>query len=102
MSHRTPRRAHPAITIAVTIAAAVLAPATPTAAQTVPPIRPLGAIISVTHDSLGAIASIRPLRDGRVLVNDLASQRLLLFDSSLAKARLVLDTSSTATRRYSD
>lgn len=50
-----------------------------------PPIRQLGPIIRVSGEALDYISAIRVLSDGRVLANDTWSNRVVLFDSSLAR-----------------
>jgi len=66
----------------------------------IPPVRPLGAILRVTRDSLLSIASIRVLSDGRVLANDTKARRVVLFDSSLAHFTTVIDTTGATSRAY--
>lgn len=66
------------------------------------PIRPLGAIIATSADSLSDASSIRVLGDGRVLVNDPGKRRLLLLDSTLQHTTLVADTTSATVRAYGD
>ncbi len=70
--------------------------------QTPPPIpiRPLGRVDATSKEPLSSIGAIRPLSDGRVLVNDEEGHRLLLLDASLAHTIIVADTSSTAVRAY--
>ena len=57
-----------------------------------PPIRQLGAITQVTRDSMASAASVVQLPGGRILVNDITAERLLIFDSSLSASRVVLDS----------
>jgi hypothetical protein len=64
--------------------------AAPAAAQTLPPIRDLGAPVATTIESFRGVPSIRALSDGRVLVSDAAARRLVAFDSTLGKAQPVL------------
>src|SRR5476649_1533854 len=54
-----------------------------------PPVRQLGARLAITRDTLGSVAGIRAMSDGRVLVNDVLAQRLVLFDSTLRHATVV-------------
>jgi hypothetical protein len=68
-------------------------------AQTVP-VGPLGAVEARSTDSLGAIAGVRELSDGRVLVNDPATRRLLLFDRALAHGAVVVDSARRAATSY--
>jgi hypothetical protein len=64
------------------------------------PIRPLGKVVAVSKDSFATITSIRALRDGRVLVNDAPSRRLILLDAALAAAVIIADTTSGTARAY--
>jgi hypothetical protein len=69
-------------------------------AQSLPPIRQLGPVTAVAKEPLGAVSSVRHLPDGRVLVNDILGRRVVLFDSSLATATLVADTTSATANAY--
>jgi hypothetical protein len=62
------------------------------AAQTLPPIRSLGATVAVSSEALGSVYNVRPLPAGRLLANDVRNLRLLLFDSTLKVVRVVADT----------
>jgi hypothetical protein len=66
------------------------------------PLRPLGAVIATSAESLSDASSIRVLNDGRVLVNDPGRRRLLLFDSTLQHATVVADTTSATAKAYGD
>ncbi|HMG13603.1 MAG TPA: hypothetical protein VK571_10515 [Gemmatimonadaceae bacterium] len=78
----------------------VLTTAPPCLAQSLPPIRQLGPVTAVAKESLGAVTTVRPLSDGRVLVNDIIGRRVMLFDSSLATATIVADTTSATASAY--
>jgi hypothetical protein len=65
-----------------------------------PPIRQLGAISATATEKLGVISSIRPLSDGRVLVNEPSSRRVLLFDAKLDKFTVVADSTSATANAY--
>jgi hypothetical protein len=66
-----------------------------------PPIRQLGAVTATAKEKLGAVVSnIRPLSDGRVLVNDQFSRRVLLFDAKLENYTVVADTTSATANAY--
>jgi hypothetical protein len=69
-------------------------------AQSLPPIRQLGPVTAVAKEPLGAVTSVRHLPDGRVLVNDIVGRRVVLFDSSLATAKIVADTTSATANAY--
>lgn len=56
------------------------------------PIRTLAPSSAVSKDSVGPVVALRELSNGTVMVNDLASRRVLLFDAKLASARSVIDT----------
>jgi hypothetical protein len=55
-------------------------------------IRPLGPIVARAKDSVGATIFVRPLSDGRVIVNDVSLRRLLLFDSTLTNITVIADS----------
>lgn len=57
-----------------------------------PPERPLGQIIA-TSAAMPSLASVRELPDGRVLVNDVQSRRLVLCSEALDRCVAVADTS---------
>jgi hypothetical protein len=75
-------------------------PATMAAQGGMPPVRPLGPIVATTTFPLESPTKIRPLSDGRVLVNDAKAKRVLLFDASLAHATIVADTTGETARAY--
>ena len=66
-----------------------------------PPIRQLGAVTAVTTEKLGNVTSIRPLSDGRVLVNEPSARRVLLFDAKLEDFTVVADSTSATANAYS-
>jgi len=92
--------------MAVTSAAAqdsVRAPSAPpaTTQPTVgPPIRRISTASAVSKEKLGSVTSVRELPDGRVLVNDGASRRLILMDTMLVTERIVLDSLSEKENTY--
>jgi len=59
------------------------------------PTRALGRIEAASTDSLGAQVVVRALSNGRVMVNDVLRRRVLLFEPSLAKYIVVIDSGST-------
>ena len=69
-------------------------------AQSLPPVRQLGPVIGVAKEPLGAVSSVRHLPDGRVLVNDIIGRRVIMFDSSLATATVIADTTSVTANAY--
>lgn len=71
------------------------------------PIRPIGPALAtaaehfdVDNSPLQNTPNVRVLHDGRVLVNDHTTHRILLFDSTLAHATVVADTSAATERAY--
>ena len=74
----------------------------PAFAQSLPPIRPLGAVVRISpSDVFGSISTVRPLPGGRVLVNDLVRRQLLLLDSAFAKEAVIADTTAATANAYS-
>ena len=73
---------------------------TPCLAQSLPPVRQLGPITAVSKDTLRAVSTLRHLPNGRVLVNDILSRRVVMFDSSLSNMTLVADTTSATANAY--
>jgi hypothetical protein len=65
-----------------------------------PPIRQLGAITATAKEKFGPVSTIRPLSDGRVLVNDQFGRRVLLFDAKLENYTVVADTTSATSNAY--
>ena len=81
--------------------AASFAPTTRRAsAQQPPAVHPLGAIVATSADTVASHVSARVLPHGRVLVNDLGNQRLLLFDSTLQQATVLADTTEATSHAY--
>lgn len=69
-------------------------------AQKPPAVRPLGPIVRVSTEPLSSVFMAVPLSDGRVYVNDVVARRVLLFDSTLAKAIAVADSTSATSNAY--
>src|SRR5215831_2834261 len=82
------------------LAAAACAVATPAAAQREPAVRPLGPITRVSTEPMASIITAVPLSDGHVYVNDVVSRRILLFDSTLASAKIVADSTAVTSKAY--
>jgi hypothetical protein len=76
-------------------ASALLLSGVPLAAQQAAkiPIRTLAPSTAISTDSVGPVVAVRALSNGNILVNDLATRRVLWFDASLARSRVVIDTS---------
>src|SRR5437867_232834 len=70
-------------------------------AQQVPNARPLGATVATIAEPFGGVQSLRHLPDGRLLVNDPAKRRVILFDADLAKYTVVADSTSATANAYS-
>jgi hypothetical protein len=79
---------------------AVLSLASTAAAQQMPPIRQIARHERVTSDSLASVDVALPAKDGSVLVHDGKSRRVLLFDSTLARATVVADTTDKTSSAY--
>ncbi len=75
-------------------------PASTTIAQSLPPVRQLGRIVTKSPLTVPGIASIRELSGRSVLVNDTVARRLYLFDSTLRSRVVVLDSTEGARNAY--
>jgi hypothetical protein len=80
--------------------ALLVTPASTTVAQSLPPVRQLGRIVTKSPLTVPSIASTRELSGGRVLINDTVARRLYLFDSALRSRVVVLDSSERAKNAY--
>ena len=68
------------------------------AQQQLPPVRPLGPVLSTSTESLASVTQVRALPGGRVIVHDLTGRRVLLLDSTFKSVTVIADsTSATAT-----
>lgn len=70
------------------------------AQQALPPVRPVGAIQHVSTATFKSISEARALPGGRVLVNDIIDHRVLLFDSTLATADAIADSTARTANAY--
>jgi hypothetical protein len=87
----------------VSITLAMLAmQASPTIAQSLPPVRQLGRIVTKSALTVPEIVGVRELPHGRVLVNDTVARRLYLFDSALTSRMVLLDSAESAASSYGD
>jgi hypothetical protein len=86
------------LSLAIGITAA-LAPGA-LAQQALPPAHPVGPIEHVTSEPMKAVSAVRQVSGGRVLVNDIIEHRVLLFDSTLANAKPVADSTSSTANAY--
>ncbi|MFN2601625.1 MAG: hypothetical protein ABR582_02585 [Gemmatimonadaceae bacterium] len=89
--------------IRFSLAALLLAVAAPclVQAQQRPAIRPIGAVVAKATEPFGGINGVRQLSDGRVLVNDVAKRRVLMFDPSLGTFTVIADSTSATANAYS-
>jgi hypothetical protein len=83
------------------VTACVVCAGTIAQAQKPPAIRQIGRLERVTTDSLASANAAVQLRDGRVLVHDVRSRRVILFDSTLSHPRLIADTTGATANAYS-
>ena len=70
-------------------------------AQQPPAVRPLGPTVASSAAEFGPMVSVRHLRNGSVLVNDLQHRRVLLLDSALARVAVVADSTPATANAYS-
>ncbi len=81
--------------------AALLLLATPSTAQQPPAIRQLGLVLAKSNESFANVVTVRPTSGGKVLVNDAAGRRVLLFDSTLTSFTVVADSTPATANAYS-
>ena len=81
------------------IALAVLA-SVAGAQQVLPPVRPLGPVLSTSAEPLASVSQVRALPGGRVIVHDLTGRRVLLFDSTFKSFTVVADSTSATGNAY--
>jgi len=87
--------------MAVTLLALLASTAFTLSAQTLPPVRPIGALLRVSPtDLLGSVSSVRPLSGGRLLVNDLVRRQVVMLDSNFAVSAIVADTTAATANAY--
>jgi hypothetical protein len=72
-------------------AAAILVRVAPAQQQTIPIVE-LPAASAKTANTLGAVLGVRQSAGGKVLVNDALRRQMLLFDTTLAKFTVVMDS----------
>ncbi|MEP6692134.1 MAG: hypothetical protein ABJD07_13320 [Gemmatimonadaceae bacterium] len=88
-----------ALALCASVAGAQSAPGAPP--STLPPVRALGQIVRASTPQFGSVAAVRALSNGNVVVNDITGRRVVLFDSTLANATLVADSTSATAMAYS-
>jgi hypothetical protein len=74
--------------------------ASPLAAQTLPPVRPLGEPVARSTEPMGTVTTAVALPGGKVLVNDILKRRVLLFDSTFLQVTVVADSTSSTANAY--
>ena len=79
---------------------AALLASTQVQAQTLPPVRPLGATVARSTEPMSAVTTAVPLPGGKVLVNDILKRRVLLLDSTLSQVTVVADSTSSTANAY--
>jgi hypothetical protein len=73
----------------------------PLAAQSLPPVRPIGPVARVSPtDLLGSVSTVRALPNGRLLVNDLVRRQLVMLDSTFAREAIIADTTPATANAY--
>jgi hypothetical protein len=91
----------PNVSVAQVDSARPPAPPQASPAPTVgPPVRRIATASALSKEKIGAVTSVRELPDGRVLLNDGTSRRLLLLDTLLQVERVVLDSMSEKENTY--
>jgi hypothetical protein len=65
-----------------------------------PPVRQIGAVTAVSHDSLSAVTTAVEVAGGRIYVNDIINHRVLLYDSTLGSATVVADSDPASPNAY--
>jgi hypothetical protein len=78
--------------LAIALATTASAQSAPTSIETTIKVRPLGPTIRKSAITFGGVQHVRQLSDGRVLVNDPSRHQVLLLDSTLANAIVVIDS----------
>lgn len=74
--------------------------AAPAFAQTLPPVRPIGATVARSTEPMGSVSTAIALPGGKVLVNDILKRRVLLLDSTFTQVTVVADSTSSTANAY--
>ncbi|MDP9201002.1 MAG: hypothetical protein M3P26_03580 [Gemmatimonadota bacterium] len=90
------------VSITLATLAMLATQASPTIAQSLPPVRQLRPLVTKSALTVPGIAGVRELPHGRVLVNDTVTRRLYLFDSPLTSRMVVLDSTEGSKSSYGD
>ena len=93
-------RAFVTLGLAAEVAGAQSTPPPERTGLQLPPIRPLGAVTATAKETFTIVTNMRPLTDGRVLVNDPAGRRVLLYDAGLQNYTVVADSTSATANAY--
>ena len=75
--------------------------ATVAGAQQPPAVRPLGTVAAASKAEFGPMLSVRHLKNGGVLVNDVQNRRVVMLDSTLSQATVVADSTPATATAYS-
>ena len=70
------------------------------AQQALPPVRPLGPVLSTSTEALASVSQVRALAGGRVIVHDLTGRRVLLLDSTFKNVTVIADTTPATGNAY--
>ena len=84
----------------IAAAAAIACCAAALRAQQPPPVRQIGPILAVSHDTLASVSAAVHVAGGRVYVNDITAHRVLLYDSTLGSGRVIVDSGGSAADAY--
>lgn len=84
------------------VALAAIALAVPAGAQGSIPVRAVAPPSAATTEPFRALLGVRELPDGRVLIDDAGTLRLMLFDATLKTFTIVSDTSASAKNNFGD
>ncbi len=89
------------LSFALTLGAVAIAGTTAAAAaQQLPPVHPLGPVVSTSVEPLASVSQVRALPGGRVIVHDLTGRRVVLFDSTLQHVTVIADSTSATGSAY--
>ena len=69
-------------------------------AQTLPPVRPIGATVARSTEPMGSASTAIALPGGKVLVNDILKRRVLMLDSTFTQVTVVADSTSSTANAY--
>jgi hypothetical protein len=87
-------------TINRSFAIALSAIASAAGAQQLPPVRPLGPVLSSSTEPFASVTAVRALPGGRVILHDLTGRRVVLLDSTLKTVTVIADSTSATGNAY--